>query len=321
MNVIDLRRTNLNLLIVFEVLIVERHVGRAAEKLGLTQSAVSHALGRLREAMNDPLFVRNPKGVEPTPHALEVAPRISAILESARSVLSSAPDFEPDRPHKFSIGATDGAVNAVLIPLMDHLRRVAPAVTVNVAPTNHDGLMGAIDRMEIDLAISVFAGVFERLSRRPILEVDFVGIARSEHSDVQATGMTVRQFAALPHLVISAQVQATEAIDSQLADHGLKRNVAMVEPHYLAAPMLVSRTDMIALVDRNLANMFVNSQSLMLFDPPIRPPSTTIDLLISRARAAEPPLRWLAQQIDAIFPGIGLSGGSNIENQPRRPAA
>lgn len=315
MNVIDLRRTNLNLLIVFEVLMVERHVGRAAVKLGLTQSAVSHALGRLREAMNDPLFVRNPKGVEPTPHALEVAPRISAILESARSVLSSAPDFEPDRPHQFSIGATDGAVNAVLIPLMDHLRRIAPAVTIHVTATNRDSLMGTIDRMEIDVGISVFSGAFERLSRHPILEMDFVGIARAGHPDVQAAGMTVAQFAALPHLVISAQIQATEAIDSQLADHGLKRNVAMVEPHYLAAPMIVSRTDMIALVDRNLANMFVDSQSLLLFEPPIRPPSTTIDLLVSRARATEPPLRWLAQQIDLIFPGVQSSDGSDIENE------
>lgn len=314
MNVIDLRRTNLNLLIVFEVLMTERHVGRAAVRLGLTQSAVSHALGRLREAMNDPLFVRHPKGVEPTPRAVELSPRVSVILESAKSVLSSATEFEPDRPHQFSIGATDGAVNAVLIPLMDRIRQIAPAVTIHVQATNRDGLMGAIDRMEIDVGISVFSAHFARLERRAILEMDFVGIARAGHPGVTGGPLTVEAFAALPHLVISAQVQASEAIDSQLADRGLRRNIAMVEPHYLAAPMIVSRTDMVALVDRNLANMFAESQQLILFDPPIKPPSTTIDLLMSRARSTEPALRWFADQIAAIYPSAP-AGRLDIENK------
>src|SRR6476646_4235367 len=95
MNQIDLRRADLNLLVVFQILLAERHVGRAAKRLSLTQSAASHALGRLRDLFKDPLFVRHPKGIEPTARALALAPPIADILSRAESVLAS-PVFNPD---------------------------------------------------------------------------------------------------------------------------------------------------------------------------------------------------------------------------------
>jgi DNA-binding transcriptional LysR family regulator len=99
MNEINLRRADLNLLVVFQVLLSERHVGRAAKRLALTQSAASHALGRLRELFGDPLFVRHPKGVEPTSRALSLAPAIADILGRANAVLAS-PVFDPTRTHR-----------------------------------------------------------------------------------------------------------------------------------------------------------------------------------------------------------------------------
>lgn len=298
---IDLRRTNLNLLLVFEVLMTERHVGRAASRLGLTQSAVSHSLARLREALNDPLFVRHPKGVEPTPRALELAVKISPILDSAQAVLGSSPSFDPSRPHTFSIGATDGAVNAVLVPLMERIRAAAPAINVRVHATSRDNLVAALDRMEIDMALSVFSTPIARVARIPILKMQFVGIARHGHPVVKTKELSVEQFAALPHLIISAQPDALEPIDEQLAHRGLKRRIVVVEPHYLAAPLIVARTDLVAIVDRRLALMFAAEHNLLLFDPPIVPPAMTIDMLMSIARAKEPPLRWLQTQIKAAF--------------------
>src|SRR6476646_7204630 len=106
MNQIDLRRADLNLLVIFETLLAERHVGRAAKRLALTQSAASHALGRLRLLFGDPLFVRHPKGIEPTARALGLAPAIAEILNRARSVLAS-PAFDPNLPRIFTIATID----------------------------------------------------------------------------------------------------------------------------------------------------------------------------------------------------------------------
>src|SRR5689334_15346255 len=109
LNQIDLSRTDLNLLVLFETVLDEGHVGRAAARLNLTPSAVSHGLGRLRQLLNDPLFLRTPKGVVPTARASEVAPAIAEMLAQARSILATAAPFDPARStRRFTIGAPDG---------------------------------------------------------------------------------------------------------------------------------------------------------------------------------------------------------------------
>src|SRR5437867_3097123 len=106
MNQIDLRRADLNLLVVFQALLAERHVGRAAKRLVLTQSAASHALGRLRDLFGDPLFVRHPKGIEPTARALALAPTIADILNRAQSLIAS-PVFDPAAARSFTVATID----------------------------------------------------------------------------------------------------------------------------------------------------------------------------------------------------------------------
>jgi DNA-binding transcriptional LysR family regulator len=156
MNEIDLRRADLNLLLVFQVLLSERHVGRAAKRLALTQSAASHALGRLRDMFGDPLFVRHPKGVEPTSRALSLAPAIADILNRAHSVLSS-PVFDPTEPRSFAIATIDFNVPTILVPLIQHLRTVAPAIDLRVLPLDRHTVIASFDRQEIDMAILNFA--------------------------------------------------------------------------------------------------------------------------------------------------------------------
>src|SRR5262245_60204578 len=131
MNIIDLSRADLNLLVVFEAVLEERHVGRAADRLSLTSSAVSHGLGRLRALLDDPLFLRTPKGVVPTTRATEIAAPIADILARVRSVLSTAKPFDPRTAiRRFTIGAPDGVSAVVLRPLLDHLRLSAPGIDI-----------------------------------------------------------------------------------------------------------------------------------------------------------------------------------------------
>ena len=114
LNEIDLSRADLNLLVLFETVLAERHVGRAADKLNLTASAVSHGLGRLRKLLNDPLFLRTPKGVVPTARAIELAEPVAEILARIRNVVATAEPFDPAKStRRFMLGAPDGAAGGV----------------------------------------------------------------------------------------------------------------------------------------------------------------------------------------------------------------
>ena len=135
LNKIDLSRTDLNLLVLFEVVLEERNVGRAAAKLNLSPSAVSHGLGRLRRLLNDPLFLRTPKGVVPTARAMELAEQIAEVLARVRNVVARAGPFDPATSmRRFTIGAPDGVSAVFLPPLLAALEREAPGIDVALRP-------------------------------------------------------------------------------------------------------------------------------------------------------------------------------------------
>jgi DNA-binding transcriptional LysR family regulator len=133
MNEVDLSRADLNLLVLFEVVFGERHVGRAGEKLNLSPSAVSHGLGRLRRLLNDPLFLKTPKGVVPTSRALELEGPVSEILARVRKVILSAEPFDPAKVvRRFTIGAPDGCSAVFLPAFMGAIRAQAPGIDISI---------------------------------------------------------------------------------------------------------------------------------------------------------------------------------------------
>src|SRR3954454_23011262 len=133
LNETDLSRTDLNLLVLFQIVLEERHVGRAAERLNLTPSAVSHGLGRLRRLLNDPLFLKTPKGVVPTARATELAGPVADILARVRSVVSTAEPFDPaTSTRRFTVGAPDGISAVVLPQLLTALQQAAPRIDISV---------------------------------------------------------------------------------------------------------------------------------------------------------------------------------------------
>src|SRR3954471_18680907 len=132
LNAVDLSGADLNLLVLFETIMGERHVRRAAERLHLSPSAVSHGLSRLRRLLGDPLFLRTPRGVVPTDRATELSEPIADILVRVRSVVASAKPFDPARStRRFAIGAPDGAVSVFLSPLLHALERTASGVDLS----------------------------------------------------------------------------------------------------------------------------------------------------------------------------------------------
>ena len=304
MTTAHIRRADLNLLVMFQTLMSERHVGRAAVRLGVTQSGVSHALARLRDLVGDPLFVRHPKGIEPTPKAIALGPVVADVLSRASSIFAAGNGFDPTTPHAFTIGGADLGVFSVALPLITRLRVSAPAIDVRIRSLDGSRVIEAFDRQEIDLALMPFNVAMApfhnepaRIKREPVLRERNVGIARKGHPAMAKGALTPAAFATLPHLLISPRGEVSGEADARLAELGLKRRIVMVVPHFLAAPMIVARTDMVTLIAERVAHHFASQLPLVLFEPPVAIADFTIDLLMSASRVDDPALRWLRTEI------------------------
>jgi DNA-binding transcriptional LysR family regulator len=293
MNKIDLHRVDLNLLVTFEVLMTERHVGRTARRLGVSQSAVSHSLGRLRELFNDPLFVRHQKGIEPTQRSVLLGVSIADALSRVRGLLETGPHFDPNRHHRFTIGLTDGSVS-ILVALLERLRNRTPNIELQVRLVDSSAVVGAIDRQEIDLAFSFISPrpYPKRIAQTTALEIRHICLARRTHPILQKTQNSPEEFASLPHLAISPRGDPTTLIDDLLAEAGFRRNTVLTIPHFLAAPLIVARTDLVAIIDRSIARLFDSDPNLTAFELPISLRRVTIELLTSVGRAEDAALKW-----------------------------
>src|SRR5262245_24454776 len=193
MNEIDLSRADLNLLVLFEVVREQRHVGRAAEVLNLSQSAVSHGLSRLRRLLNDPLFLKTPKGVVPTARALELAEPIADILARVRDVVATAEPFVAAKSRRrFTIGAPDATSAVFLPPLLKRLQRYAPGIDLSVRQLlpPQEGRIGGnpweqalsdLEAREIDIAIVPIDDLPARFVGLPLYREDFVIATRAGH--------------------------------------------------------------------------------------------------------------------------------------------
>lgn len=309
LNQIDLSRIDLNLLVLFEAVLQEGHVGRAAQRMRLTPSAVSHGLGRLRHLLNDPLFLRTPKGVMPTERASELAAPIAEVLARVRSVVASAAPFDPSTStRRFALGAPDG-VSAVLLPaLLSRLQSAAPGVALSVRqllPAAGETLPGpawrpAYEQLEsrgLDIAVVPTADVPARFHRRFLYEEDFVVALRSGHP--QARHLSPEQYCALQHLMVSHAGDPHGFVDTVLAEQGLSRRVALTVPNFAFALMLVADTDCACMLPRRFATLHAPRHDVVLIEPPVPLSSSPMHLVVPQAAMRDEGLAWLVGMIEA----------------------
>jgi DNA-binding transcriptional LysR family regulator len=299
---------DLNLLRVFEALLEERSVTRAAQRLGLTQSAVSHALNRLRYALGDELFVRSPDGMRATPHTSEIAPGVLQGLRQLHAALAPA-DFDPaTTTRRFTLEA--GAyICAVMLPqVVARLRIEAPRAELRIRNTGVN-LVETMDAGRSDVAIGGFVRAPDRFAQAPLFDERMVWVIRADHPMADQP-LTMNRLCDLPHIIV-AQVEDAQAVDGAVVDNGLERRaiwddssvqralaaqgrqrtVALTVPDSHSALSIVSRTDMIAFVPRRLALTF-EPFGLKLLDPPYPAPGSTLSLLWRRDHDSAA-LTWL----------------------------
>ncbi len=303
---------DLNLLRVFEALIEERSATRAGSRLGLTQSAISHALNRLRYVLKDELFVRGPDGMQPTERAAEIAPRLRQGLLQLQLALAPS-EFAPERSdRRFTLTCTEYA-GAVLMPtLIARLREAAPYTSLNVLPSNL-GVAESLRSGRADLAIGSFRRVPDWAASEPLLQETRVWVLSSDNP-AAGDELTLDRLAELPHLVVAATGEDEGAIGGYVIDHGLerlvtrsdvgllqgalaarglRRNVAVTTPHLLAAVATVSQSDIAALLPRRLAMALMGRYRLALFEPPYPSPPFELMSLWHREHGDRAAVAWL----------------------------
>jgi DNA-binding transcriptional LysR family regulator len=301
LNEINLARADLNLLTLFEVILRERHVGRAAARLNLTSSAVSHGLGRLRRLLNDPLFLRTPKGVMPTARAAALAEPIADVLARARNVLSSAEPFNAAKStRRFIIGAPDG-VSAVL-PLLALLRSRAPGINVALRQLlppqgGHSveqawmPLFAELEAGSMDIAVAPIDRAPQRFVARTLYEEDFVVVARTRHPFVARP--TLERFCQMRHLMVSMTGDPYGFVDDALAKQGLARRVAVTVPDFVTGLATVAETDLIATMPRRLVAMHAARFSVVSREVPLRLRTFSIRAAVPKVALMDAGLAWL----------------------------
>jgi len=306
MKSLDLTRFDLNLLVVLDALLTERHVGRAADRLHLSQSATSHSLSRLREALDDPLFMRNPKGIEPAPLALSLVQPIAKVLEEVRRIATPRGPFDPSRMQReFVVGTTDYGMLTVLAPALASIGAESPKCTVRTAAIDQASVVQSLDVGEIDIAIGsgTYAILPQRIEVIKLFDERFVGIARTGHPCLKRRGrrwsVTLDAFVQTPHVLVSPRGNARGAVDEALERLGRRRQIVATSPSFIAVPFLVGAGDLLAVVAERAADRLAQAAGISTFELPFDIPAWGVVLARAAGRATEPEIEWLSNTIVA----------------------
>jgi DNA-binding transcriptional LysR family regulator len=296
---IDLSRIDLNLLVLFETVVRERHVGRAAARLNLSPSAVSHGLGRLRRLLGNPLFLRNPKGVVPTAAAEALAEPVAEILRRVRQVVAGSGRFDPAiSTRRFVIGAPDGISTVVLPPLLAEMGRVAPGVDLVVRHAMHpfDAVLAELDARSLDLAILPTDAVPARFAARPAYTEDVVVAMRRGHALGPAP--TPAAYCAAVHVVVSRSGDPQGYVDTVLAEQGLHRRVALTVPNFLLALAVVGETDFVAALPRQLVAAHGGRFGVAAAEEPLTLRRFPVRAVVPRVALLHAGIAWLVALIE-----------------------
>lgn len=290
-----LDRFDLNLLVALNVLLEERSVTRAAQRLNLTQPAMSAALRRLRQAFNDELLVAHGKRMVPTPHAQSLAPMVADMIGSAQALIASSTLFDPATSHRaFRIAASDYITTILIRPLLGELATIAPNVRIEIVPPG-PAIEAALERGAIDCAISPeqfqHAGQPQELlfSERYVL----LGWSRNP---IFSRPLTQQDYDEAGHVVVEL-ADARAVVEDQVRAMGDRRRIEVVTASFTIVPWLLPDTNRIALVHERLARLFVDKLDLVYVDPPFAIPPMRETLQYHRSRATDGGLIWLKDRL------------------------
>lgn len=295
---------DLNLLKVFDAVMQTRSASRAAALLGVGQSAVSHALARLREATGDPLFIRSGGRMEPTARAQRLAEPLREALMLAAGALSADLDapFDPASARRvFTLGAGDYAATVLLGGLVEEIAREGWDVRIAVLPVDRNSAPDMLDAGRIDLALGLLP-LMRRWQERAVLFEEVQACVYDGQRLGLGAPITLDAYVALPHLIPSLHGEFPTFVDEELAAIGRSRRSIMATAHFLSLPLLLRQVPAVATLPRQLCMACGNAASLTVSPLPVPVRRFDISMLWHRRDSASPAHRWLRERIVAHNP-------------------
>ncbi|WP_347556473.1 LysR family transcriptional regulator [Robbsia sp. KACC 23696] len=273
MNATDLLRVDLNLLRVFHVILEERSLTRAGQRLGLTQPAVSYALGRLRALFEDPLFVRMPSGMAPTPAAERLALPLRRAMAAIGETLRDAEPFDPaSSTREFRLTLSDVGEQVFLPPVCEKLQQRAPHVRVAADPVPIAEIETKLRLGQLDFAIGNLPEL-KRVTRHAVLFHEEWACMTRKRPGLPNGTLSAAQFLALQHIAVSSTDSSHLAIDHALRDRDLQRRIAMRVQHFTVIPQILLRTDWMVTVPRGVAEVFNAAGQFAIYPLPVALPA------------------------------------------------
>lgn len=293
-----LRQFDLNLLIIFEALISECHVSRAAEKVFLSQSAMSHALNRLRTQLDDPLLVKTENGLTPTPRALAMLPDVRQALSLVERTISPAESFQASLSDRtFRIASTDFFETVVFPEWFSQLQLSAPNVRVEIDLISEESALLRLEKGEIDLIVGMDKE--QRLPSHLIVQ-DWltekqVCLASTQNQNAKES-LTLEAYLALPHIrFFDLEGKTDSNVDRWLADQTLERNHIASTTNYMAAARIVANTEAIITLPYHMAKLFTQMMPVCIVTPPDGLPAIDMTLVQHPLYAKDSGIIWLKQ--------------------------
>ena len=300
MHIGGLHLTHLQLI---EALSRSGNLTEAAKEIGLTQPAASHALARLRRELQDPIFIRTTEGMRPTPYGTRLTTAVRAALDALRHGMDSQGDFDaPTSTRTFNLFMSDVGQLLYLPPLLTRLQTEAPGVTLRVrlVPAKAPHLL--LESGAVDLAIGTYTTLISGCMQRKLLQDRYVCVVRRDHPAF-AKGMTAEAFRDVAHALADASGYAHERLDRWLARHRVRRRIKLHVPHVLVLPLLIARSDLLAVMAERIARFFSEIVPLKIMPPPTKLPPYDVKLFWHERFHRDAANRWLREFVSTTLKG------------------
>lgn len=306
----NFRTLDLNLLRVFDEVMSERNLTRAARNLAMTQPAVSNSLRRLREALGDDLVKRSGYGVEPTPRALALWPSVAQALRQLEESLAPGEFVPADATSTFVLAMADATAAEIMPGLVEIIERDAPGVSVRVLPLSTRDPRRLLDEGQIDLAMGFFPAVLADLTAQAqsggnaafdhqrLYDGEYVCVMRREHP-LASGPFTLKRFCGAHHLLVSFSGRPYGFIDEALASLGQKRRVVLTVNQFFTAGRVVVTSDLLTVLPRHFVRVTGIADQLVLRELPFKVPPVHVDALWHRRQAARSDHAWLRGAVEA----------------------
>jgi DNA-binding transcriptional LysR family regulator len=276
-------------------------ISAASARIGLSQSAGSHALARLRVTLGDPLFVRTSGGLRPTPYGAGVARAAAEALRGLRESLEAGRSFDPTNTRRnFTVYMTDVGQTVFLPPLLAMFGGEAPAVSLGVAPIPAEGQAAALESGEVDVALGFFTTLTSGFRQRLLFRERYVCVTRADHPAF-SRGMTLEAFYATGQAITTASGAGHRLLDHLLERQRIRRRVVLSVPQFLSLPLVIAESDLLVMVPSQLAEVFARLVPLKVMQPPIRIPAYDIRVYWHERYHHDAANRWLREQFIRMF--------------------